>query len=96
MSTEVVSFASWPAMERRRIAAGRTLRAIGPAGARAVATDTGDPLWEIKLPSSIEATPITYMGGDGRQFVAVVATGGSLTGSEVSNDEIIAFALPQK
>jgi quinoprotein glucose dehydrogenase len=63
---------------------------------RAFATDTGDPLWEIKLPSSIEATPITYMGGDGRQFVAVVATGGSLTGSEVSNDEIIAFALPQK
>jgi hypothetical protein len=25
-----------------------------------------------------------------------VATGGSLTGSEVTNDEIIAFALPKK
>jgi quinoprotein glucose dehydrogenase len=53
-------------------------------------------LWEIKLPSSIEATPITYMGADGRQFVTVVATGGSLTGSDVTNDEIIAFALPKK
>ena len=28
-------------------------------------------------------------------LVAVVATGGSLTGSDVTNDEIIAFALPK-
>ena len=46
--------------------------------------------------SSIEATPLTYMGADGRQFVTVVATGGSLTGSDVTNDEIITFALPKK
>jgi quinoprotein glucose dehydrogenase len=63
---------------------------------RAFATATGDKLWDIKLPSSIEATPITYMGADGRQFVTVVATGGSLTGSDVTNDEIIAFALPKQ
>jgi quinoprotein glucose dehydrogenase len=63
---------------------------------RAFATASGDKLWEIKLPSSIQTTPITYMGADGRQFVTVVATGGSLTGSEVTNDEIIAFALPKK
>jgi quinoprotein glucose dehydrogenase len=60
---------------------------------RAFATATGDQRWEVKLPSSIEATPITYMGADGRQIVTVVATGGSLTGSDVTNDEIIAFAL---
>jgi quinoprotein glucose dehydrogenase len=63
---------------------------------RAFATATGEKLWEIKLASSIEATPITYMAADGRQFVTVVATGGSLTGSDVTNDEIIAFALPRK
>jgi len=63
---------------------------------RAFATATGDKLWEIKLPSSIETTPITYMGADGRQFVTVVSTGGGLTGSDVTNDEIIAFALPKK
>jgi len=28
--------------------------------------------------------------------VTVVATGGSLIGSNVTNDEIIAFALPKK
>jgi quinoprotein glucose dehydrogenase len=63
---------------------------------RAFRTATGEKLWEIKLPSSIETTPITYMGADGRQFVTVVSTGGGLTGSEVTNDEIIAFALPKK
>ena len=63
---------------------------------RAFATATGDKLWEIKMPSSIETTPITYMGSDGRQFVTVVSTGGGLTGSEVTNDEIIAFALPAR
>lgn len=61
---------------------------------RAFATATGEKLWEVKLPSSIEATP--YMGADQRQFVTVVSTGGSLTGSDVTSDEIIAFALPKK
>src|SRR5712691_2786666 len=63
---------------------------------RAFATATGEKLWEIKLPSSIETTPITYRGADGRQFVTVVSSGGGLTGSQVTNDEIIAFALPKK
>jgi len=63
---------------------------------RAFATATGEKLWEIKLPSSVETTPITYQGADGRQFVTVVSTGGGLTGSAVTNDEIIAFALPKK
>jgi quinoprotein glucose dehydrogenase len=63
---------------------------------RAFATATGEKLWETRLPSSIETTPVTYRGADGRQFVAVVSTGGGLTGSEVTNDEIVAFALPKK
>jgi quinoprotein glucose dehydrogenase len=62
---------------------------------RAFATATGEKLWEVKLPSSVETTPITYQGADGRQFVTVVSTGGGLTGSEVTNDEIIGFALPR-
>jgi len=63
---------------------------------RAFATATGEKLWEVKLPSSIEATPVTYLGSDQRQFVTVVSTGGSLTGSDVTSDEIIAFAVPKK
>ena len=62
---------------------------------RAFRTATGEQLWELRLPSSVETTPITYLGADGRQFVTEVSTGGGLTGSEVTNDEIIAFALPR-
>ena len=62
---------------------------------RAFRTATGEQLWETRLPSSVETTPITYVGADGRQYVVVVSTGGGLTGSEVTNDEIIAFALPK-
>ena len=61
---------------------------------RAFRTATGEKLWEVKMPASIEATPITYMGADGRQYVVVISTGGGLTGSDVTDDEIVAFALP--
>lgn len=62
---------------------------------RAFATATGDKLWEVRLKASVTATPVTYMGADGRQFVTVMNTGGSQTGSAVTNDEVIAFALPK-
>jgi quinoprotein glucose dehydrogenase len=63
---------------------------------RAFATETGEKLWEVKLKASVTATPATYQGTDGRQYVAASDTGGSQTGSVVTNDEIIAFALPKK
>jgi quinoprotein glucose dehydrogenase len=63
---------------------------------RAFATATGDKLWEVKLKASVTATPVTYKGSDGRQFVAAMDTGGSQTGSVVTNDELIAFALPKQ
>lgn len=63
---------------------------------RAFKTATGDKLWETRLAASVEMTPVTYRGTDGRQFVTVIDTGGSQIGSTVSNDEIIAFALPKK
>jgi len=63
---------------------------------RAFATATGDKLWEVKLKASVTATPATYMGTDGRQYLAMSNTGGSQTGSVVTNDEVIAFALPKK
>ncbi len=62
---------------------------------RAFATATGEKLWETRLPSSVTATPITYSGADGRQYVVAVSTGGGLTGAAVTNDEIVAFALPR-
>lgn len=45
---------------------------------------TGKLLWEIQLPEMGQANPITYMGKNGKQYVAVNA-----------NDLIVAFALEE-
>ncbi|WP_161815061.1 outer membrane protein assembly factor BamB family protein [Steroidobacter agaridevorans] len=60
---------------------------------RAFETQTGREIWTYKLPASAEATPITYAGEGGKQFVAVTATGGGLIGAKLESDTLIAFAL---
>ena len=57
-------------------------------------TKTGEKLWETMLPASAEATPITYAGSDGKQYVAIVATGGGLIGAKAESDQLIAYTLP--
>jgi quinoprotein glucose dehydrogenase len=47
------------------------------------------------LNASAESTPISYQGSDGRQFVAITATGGGLIGAKLEGDEVVAFALPK-
>jgi quinoprotein glucose dehydrogenase len=65
---------------------------------RAFKTATGEMLWEKKLTSSIEDSPISYRSTDGRQFVAAVATGGGIgtATTDVTGDSVIAFAVPRK
>jgi quinoprotein glucose dehydrogenase len=62
---------------------------------RAFDTGTGKLLWDTTLPASIYGTPLTYRGKSGRQFVAAVDTGG-FAGSPVTNDEVMAFSLPDQ
>lgn len=62
---------------------------------RAFETATGKLLWETRLDAAAHATPITYAGGNGRQYVAVTATGGSFLDSPLTSDTITAFALPE-
>jgi quinoprotein glucose dehydrogenase len=62
---------------------------------RAFDTKTGKQLWETKLEASAHATPITYRGADGRQYVTITATGGTYFGTPVTADDVIAFALPK-
>lgn len=61
---------------------------------RAFDTMTGKLLWEAKLPATASTGPISYRGKDGRQYIAVVATGGNNAGVPASADDVIAFALP--
>ena len=63
---------------------------------RAFETASGKLLWEVKLDASAHATPITWAGPDGRQFVAISASGGSYLDSPLTGDTVTAFALPRK
>jgi quinoprotein glucose dehydrogenase len=60
---------------------------------RAFDSKTGKEVWTTKLDYSAHATPITYQGKDGRQYVAVVATGGSYLASPSGGDSLIVYAL---
>ena len=62
---------------------------------RAYETRTGKELWTVKLDYSAHATPITYQGKDGRQYVAIVATGGSYLNSPTGGDSLMVWALPK-
>jgi len=56
---------------------------------------TGKELWTYKLGGAAFATPSTYLGKDGRQYVVITSTGGGLVGgAPTSDDSIMAFALP--
>ena len=60
---------------------------------RAFDIETGKELWSANLPAGGKATPMTYMGADGRQYVVIAAGGDGETWGAA--DAIIAFALPR-
>ncbi len=60
---------------------------------RAFNTDTGELLWEGKVPAPAQATPMTYEV-NGKQYVVVAAGGHMFTGFNNVNDYLVAFALP--
>jgi quinoprotein glucose dehydrogenase len=60
---------------------------------RAFDAKTGKELWTFKLPGAAQATPMTYQGSDGRQYVVITATGGGFFGNPVTDDSIMAFTL---
>ena len=62
---------------------------------RAFDARTGKELWTFKLPAAAQATPVTYRGRDGRQYVVITATGGGFFGNPVTDDSVMAFALPR-
>ena len=55
----------------------------------------GRQLWESRLPAGGQATPMSYLGADGRQYVLVIAGGHGSTHTK-PGDYVIAYALPKK
>ena len=60
---------------------------------RAYSVTSGKQLWQARLPAGGQATPMTYQGADGRQYVVVVAGGHGTLGTR-AGDDVIAYALP--
>ena len=64
---------------------------------RAFNSRTGEELWSVKLEASGNATPITYQGRSGKQYVVIVAGGPAhlrTVGNTANNaDSVVAFAL---
>jgi quinoprotein glucose dehydrogenase len=55
---------------------------------------TGRELWRGTLPTSARATPMTYLGGDGRQYVVIAAGGHGIPEGLPLGDHLVAFAIP--
>ena len=55
----------------------------------------GRQLWESRLPAGGQATPMSYLGADGRQYLLVIAGGHGSTHTK-PGDYVIAYALPEK
>lgn len=62
---------------------------------RAFDSQSGRELWTAKLPASAHAVPVTYLGRDGRQYVAVFAAGASAIDDPVADDApaLVVYAL---
>ena len=58
---------------------------------RAFDTATGRELWSVDLPGAGKATPMTYRGSDGRQYVTIAAGGDGDTWK--ASDAIVTYAL---
>jgi len=60
---------------------------------RAFDAKNGKELWTFKLGGAAQATPMTYQGQDGKQYVVIPSTGGGFFGNPFTDDSIMAFAL---
>jgi len=55
--------------------------------------ETGKELWRGPLPTSARATPMTFEGPDGKQYLIICAGGHGIPGLGPLGDYVIAFAL---
>ena len=61
---------------------------------RAFDMETGRELWQVGLPTSANATPMTYMA-DGRQYVVIAAGGHNFQYPDNISDVLLAYTLPK-
>jgi quinoprotein glucose dehydrogenase len=55
--------------------------------------EIGKQLWRGELPTSARATPMTYRGPDGKQYLLICAGGHQPAGDQPLGDYVVAFSL---
>lgn len=55
--------------------------------------ETGEQLWKATLPTSARATPMTFRGPDGKQYVVICAGGFGISDLSPLGDSVVAFTL---
>ena len=60
---------------------------------RAYDVTDGKQLWSSRLPAGGQATPMSFKGKDGRQYIVIMAGGHGSLGTKMG-DSVIAYALP--
>jgi quinoprotein glucose dehydrogenase len=55
--------------------------------------ESGEHLWKADLPTSAKATPMTFKGPDGKQYVVVCAGGYGIPDLSPIGDYVVAFSL---
>jgi quinoprotein glucose dehydrogenase len=61
---------------------------------RAVESSTGNELWQADVGASAHGITITYLGRDGRQYVAAFVSGGGFLGDPSVPAVLRVFSLP--
>ena len=62
---------------------------------RAFDVETGKELWKAQLPTSANATPMTFrLGASGKQYLVIAAGGHPKITEEKLSDALVAFTLP--
>jgi len=62
------------------------MTADGSAAARGTNAKTGMPLWKSKLPSGSIANPITFLGPDRKQYIAIYSGIGGWFGLPIAGN----------
>jgi quinoprotein glucose dehydrogenase len=74
------------------------LGASNDARFRAFNSLTGEELWSAKIPTNGRATPLSYLGADGKQYVVAIAGGGDsdfdIPARPPAMATIVAYKLP--
>jgi glucose dehydrogenase len=61
---------------------------------RAFDAKTGKELWKAEMSAAGQAIPITFMGANGKQYVAMMASGGGFLRNPLSPGKLYVYALP--